>query len=128
MKNTDKIYPIKSKDKYLHFRRILEVMGVLSPISLLSNAERNLLAKLMVLRSNYSTLDEDEIPVVMLSPKNKKEIMEEFKMTGRQVLDNALSTLRRKGALLKDNKLPDFLIIDEDATLNINFKFDLITK
>lgn len=129
-KTQSRVFTINNNTIFTFYRRLLEVMGVFPPVTSLSPSERDLLAKLMEKRYNYKSLSEKEIAVMLFSKSVKEDIMAELKINKMQVLDNALTSLRKKGVVYdRTHKEPNTLAIpfriNADEGMSLIFKFTI---
>jgi DNA-binding MarR family transcriptional regulator len=92
--------PLKvSKKDY--FRMVLTL---LNPILKLTDREIQLVAILVALQYNNRNLDEEVLSTMMFSTKVRKLICERLGMTDAN-LSTHMNSLRKKGVILKENKL-----------------------
>ncbi len=109
-------FNIVQDNSFLYYRRILEILGAIPPVSNLMPSEKDLLAHIMVARSEHPNLTENEKTLLIFSKdgKDKLGVKVGYK---RQGVENMLSSLRKKG-VLNDSST------DEPNTVIKSLRFD----
>jgi DNA-binding MarR family transcriptional regulator len=121
---------IIQKEPFIYFRRILEILGAINPVASLTPSEKDLLAKIMEKRSNLSGITESQKAILILG-KDGKEIIAKELGYKKQVLENALTSLRKKKVINDSNNDEINTIIkslrfnDNEATITFTFKLDV---
>lgn len=119
----DKLVNIPINGDY--WRRLIDLFDFSTPYGLLDGREKDLLAGLLELNWRYKDIPKKEKFMLVLGASARKEICGKYGMS-MEVLNNKLSSLRRKGVILDDNGMqyiPDKIVNNMQLFDSITFKF-----
>lgn len=117
-----KIINIKTNNAKF-YSQWLTLLSTLSPWNNLQPKERELVALLSSLDNKYKDLDIQEKADLILSKTNRESIMNTMNISNKQVFNNLLSSLRKKG-VMKDNILSNYYVICPDKNNQLIFNFN----
>jgi hypothetical protein len=92
------VIPVNINNDY--WRKLLEIIDCIKPFSLLEKREKDVLSILLELAFKYKDLDASERSKLVFNVK--KKIMELYKISSIEIINNKLTSLRKKDIILID--------------------------